>query len=81
MPKGEAQLLYRQSKAAVTSDQVVTLMEEHCSVCLCHWEGVGPGPSLCSREGGGGREKGRSIDLIANLPVPGSFKRVSGRAG
>lgn len=35
MPKGADAALVLAARAAVTSDQVVTLMEEGCSVCLC----------------------------------------------
>ncbi len=36
MPKGASAALDQAARAAVTSDQVVTLMGKRYSVCLCH---------------------------------------------
>lgn len=41
MPKGADAALDLAARAAVTSDQVVTLMGERCYVHLCHREAVG----------------------------------------
>lgn len=52
MPKGDDAALDLAAWAAVTSDQVVTLMVELSSVCLCHREAAGQ-LLIHSSQGGG----------------------------
>lgn len=74
MPKGADAALDLAAWAAMTSDQVVTLMGERCSVCLCHWEAVGRFWILSSQGGG---EEGRGEGGCGKITVKESNSSLS----